>query len=79
MVKGQHVENGHGNDTVVLKKKKNSTKSSLPLYVDDVIFYVRVFQDPFFPAHLKAMTTTRARIAPCMNRWLMQPGSGIEF
>lgn len=76
VVKGQHIEDGHGNDTVFYK---NNTKSSLPPYVDDVIFYVRASQDPFFPANLKAMTMTRARMAPCMNRWLMQPRSGTEF
>lgn len=26
-----------------------------------------------FSANLKAMTMTRAKMAPCMNRWPMQP------
>lgn len=31
------------------------------------------------PTNLKAMTMTRAKMAPCMNRWLMQPGSTAEL
>lgn len=31
------------------------------------------------PTDLKAMTMTRAKMAPCMNRWLMQPGSTAEL
>lgn len=44
VVKGQHIEDGHRNYTV-LKKTKNNTKSSLPPQVDDVIFHVRASQE----------------------------------
>lgn len=43
-------------------------------YADDSMFYVKASQNRgVSPADLKAMTMTRARMAPCMNRWLMQP------
>lgn len=32
-----------------------------------------MLEEELFPADLKAMTMTRARMAPCINRWLRQP------
>lgn len=34
---------------------------------------MQMMSDFMMEADLKAMTMTRARMAPCMNRWLMQP------
>lgn len=62
------------------KERKHSTLSMCHRDEAECVVYPPIpAQTHLAQSNLKAMTTTSARIAPCMNLWLMQPGSGGEF
>lgn len=56
-------------EMTLLGRKRNTNASSHEQHMQ----MLPETEEEFFPADLKAMTMTRARMAPCMNRWLVQP------
>lgn len=82
VVKSQHIQDRHGNDTVGGKQKNTIHHHHVTTVHRWNWFFVYPPLPPqthFAQSNLKAMTMTRARMVPCMNFWLMQPWSGSEF
>lgn len=67
VVKREHVQHWHGNDTADKQTGKLSLSCSGAGFI--------VSQS----SYLKAITMTRARMVPCTNLWLMQPWSKGEL